>query len=119
MPQIAPDIRDAWRPPGTTGTRPDAPGDSHAYRETARIPVNANPVCHRHMALSSDRGKAPATRRTAVAWATHTGSHCLGDNGSRDQPMGSREYGIDFSPGGLGLRGGGKASIRILGRNED
>ncbi len=33
--------------------------------------------------------------------------------------MGSREYGIDFSPGGLGPRGGDKAPIRILGRNED
>ena len=33
--------------------------------------------------------------------------------------MGSREYGIDFSPGDLGPRGGGKAPIRILGRNED
>ena len=98
---------------------PQTARDSHACRETARIPVGANPVCCRRMALSSDRGEAPATRRTAVAWATHTGSRCLGGNGSCEQPMGSREYGIDFSPGGLGPRGGGKAPIRILGRNED
>ncbi len=33
--------------------------------------------------------------------------------------MGFREYGIDFSPGVPGPRGGGKAPIRILGQKED
>ena len=83
-------------------TRPDAPGDIHAYREATRIPVNANPVCHRRLALSSDQGESPATRKTAVALATNTGSHCLRGNGIRDQPIMSREYGIAIRPGGHG-----------------
>ena len=83
-------------------TRPDAPGDIHAYRKTTMIPVNANPVCYRCMALSSDRGETSATRRTAVALATNTGSRCLRGNGSHDQPIGSREYEIAIRPGGLG-----------------